>query len=81
MLAKEAPTWLRIETQTPLRDAGRERQEHEGPQLVVRVDRGADLAAVRKALVRVAGRAAAEAAAEAEARAAADGTPTRGMLG
>ena len=58
-LAREAPTFLRIESQTPLRDAGAAVQ-HQGPRIMVRIDRGADLDAVRKGLSDVAARAAVE---------------------
>ena len=58
LLAREAPEFLRIESQTPLRDAGAAGGlQHQGPRLMVRIERGADLDAVRGGLSEAAARA------------------------
>ncbi|GAX75628.1 hypothetical protein CEUSTIGMA_g3072.t1 [Chlamydomonas eustigma] len=58
LLARDAPEFLRIETQTPLRDAGvLDSERHIRPRLMVRLDRAADLDAVRRSLVDLAARA------------------------
>ena len=55
LLAREAPGFVRIESQTPLRDAGSgASQSNQGPRLMVRIDRSADLDAVRSALTEAA---------------------------
>ena len=65
VLAREAPEFLRIESQTQLRDAGattsgEQQLQQQGPRLMVRIDRGADLDTIRCGLAGVASRAAAE---------------------
>jgi len=55
LLAKEAPGFVRIESQTPLRDAGSDAEQiNMGPRLMVRIDRSADLDAVRSGLTEAA---------------------------